>query len=88
VPTTSFTTRIDSDLKERLEQIAQRDNRSASYIANLAIRNLVEEREATRELLLLGLELAKSGTSIPAEEINAWLRDPGDRPFPEPSTGS
>jgi predicted transcriptional regulator len=80
--TTTFTTRIDLGLKKRLEQLAARDNRSASYVANLAIQNLVEEREATRNLVFVGLELAKQGHSIPEEDIDAWLRAPGDSAFP------
>ena len=34
--TTTFTTRIDLGLKRRLEQVAERDKRSASFIANQA----------------------------------------------------
>ncbi len=83
MPTTSFTTRIDADLKARLEEVARRDGRSASYVANLAIRNLVEEREATRELLQAGLALAEAGLSVAEAEVEAWLNDPDDRPFPE-----
>jgi predicted transcriptional regulator len=80
--TTTFTTRIDIDLKQRLEQLAVREKRSASYVANLAIQNLVEEREATRELVLVGLDLAKQGHSIPEEDIDSWLRAPAEAPFP------
>ena len=80
--TTTFTTRIDIDLKQRLEQLAAREKRSASYVANLAIQNLVEEREATRELVMLGLELARQGHAIPEEDIDSWLRAPADAHFP------
>jgi predicted transcriptional regulator len=82
VTTTTFTTRIDLELKKRLEQVAARDKRSASYVANLAIQNLVEEREATRDLVLVGLELAKAGHSISEEDINSWLRNSEDIAFP------
>ena len=54
MPTTTFSTRIDADLKQRLEQIAQYEDRSASYLANQAIRALVEEREATHALVRTG----------------------------------
>jgi predicted transcriptional regulator len=80
--TTTFTTRIDLGLKKRLEQLAVRDKRSASFVANLAIQNMVEEREATRDLVLLGLELAKAGHSISEEDIDSWLRNPEDTTFP------
>jgi predicted transcriptional regulator len=80
--TPTFTTRIDQGLKQRLELLAARDKRSASFVANLAIQNMVEEREATRDLVLLGLELAKSGHSISEEEVDSWLNDPTDAAFP------
>ena len=80
--TTTFTTRIDLGLKKRLEQLAARDKRSASYVANLAIENMVDEREAIRDLVLVGLELAKTGFSISEEEIDSWLHNPNDTAFP------
>ena len=86
MPTSTFTTRIDVDLKERLQKIAQYDRRSASFMANQAILNLVEEREATRELIETGLRLADKGISISSEAIHAWMNGPEDAPFPEPDT--
>lgn len=86
MPTTTFTTRIDVDLKSRLERLAKLDDRSASYMANKAIQNLVEEREATRELVETGLELAGQGVSISEDAVDAWMRDPDNAPFPEPDT--
>lgn len=84
MPTTSFTTRIDADLKAELEQIARYEDRSASYMANQAIRNLVEERRATRELVELGLEMVDRGmASIPAQNIHDWMLAEDDRPFPQ-----
>jgi predicted transcriptional regulator len=83
MPMTSFTTRIDSELKADLEQIARFDDRSASYVANQAIRALVEERKATRELIETGLMLVEKGApSIPASDIHDWFMADDDRPFP------
>jgi predicted transcriptional regulator len=85
MPTTPFTTRIDVDLKAELERIADHERRSASYMANLAIRNLVEERKATRALIDLGLEMVREGASGAAEEdVEAWLADDDEAPFPSP----
>jgi predicted transcriptional regulator len=80
--TTTFTTRMDLGLKKRLELLAARDKRSASYVANLAIQNMVEEREATRDLVCVGLELAKAGHSIAEDDIDAWLRNTEEAAFP------
>lgn len=43
-----LTTEIDAGLNQALEEIARFDKRSASDLADQAIRNLVEERVATR----------------------------------------
>lgn len=85
--TVSFTTRIDAGLKSRLEEIAQYEDRSASYIANQAIRSLVEERDATKELIKTGLAVfEKTGASISASAVNTWLESEDDMPFPAPDT--
>ena len=85
MPTVSFTHRIDPDLKSELDRIARYEDRSASYMANLAIRGLVEERRATRELIDTGLEFAKAGgPSVEAADIHDWLLSDEDVPFTKP----
>ncbi len=80
---TSFTHRMDPDLRAELERIARFDDRSASYVANLAIRAFVEEREATRDLVREGLRQVAAGAgSIPPDEVQDWLLADDDRPFP------
>lgn len=89
MPTTSFTTRIDQDLKARLEQVAKYENRSASFVANQAIQTLVEEREQTRNLVEVGLQLVEHEQGmISKEAVDTWLRAGDDEPFPEPDTGN
>jgi predicted transcriptional regulator len=83
VPTTSLTTRLDCDLKQELEEIARFDKRSVSFMTNQAIRNLVEERRATRELLDVGLEqIARGAEGISSEKVHDWLLEDGEGPFP------
>lgn len=83
--TTSFTTRLDSELKTDLEEIARMENRSASFLANQAIRSMVEERKATRALVELGLEMVEADApTIAPEDIHAWLlAEDESAPFPE-----
>lgn len=82
--TTSFTTRIDADLKAQLDRIARFEDRSASYMANQAIRAFVEERLATRELIETGLALVDRNTpSLAQDTVHDWLKADDDRPFPE-----
>ena len=82
MPTKSFTTRIDSELKSRLEKIARFEDRSASYMANQAIRALVEEREATHNLVAVGMELIDKNIAISEEEVDKWLEADEDAPMP------
>ena len=84
MPTTLFSHRIDTDLKSELEQIAKFEDRSASYLANQAIKTMVEERKATRELIDVGLKLVEiEAPAIPSEDIHAWLLADDDAPYPE-----
>lgn len=61
------------------------ENRSASFMANQAIKSLVEERKATRELIELGLEMVQTGApTIPSEDIHDWLlAEDENAPFPQ-----
>ncbi|TCS59738.1 hypothetical protein EDD52_11941 [Primorskyibacter sedentarius] len=82
--TTSFTTRIDSELKMQLDRIARFEDRSASYVANQAIRAYVEERLATRNLIETGLALVEQGApTLAPNAVHDWLKADDDRPFPK-----
>jgi len=82
--TTSFTTRIDSDLKAQLDRIARFEDRSTSYMANRAIQTFVEERMATRDLVETGLALVdRQAPSLRPAAVHDWLGAEDDRPFPE-----
>jgi predicted transcriptional regulator len=86
MPTSTFTTRIDVTLKERLQTIARQEHRSASFMANQAIEHFVEEREATRALVETGLMLIEKGApTISSDAIHAWMNGAEDAPFPEPN---
>lgn len=83
MPTTTFSTRMDTDLKQRLERIAQYEDRSASYLANQAIRALVEERETTHALVRTGLDLVEIGDTLSEDEVDAWLEAGSGAAFPD-----
>lgn len=84
MPTTSFTTRIDAELKSQLDQIAAFEDRSASYVANQAIRAFVEDRVATRALVAAGLaQVAAGDPGIAPAQVHDWLMADDDRTFPD-----
>lgn len=82
--TTTFTTRIDADVKARLDDIAKYEDRSVSYVANKAIEAFVDERDQTRMLIKTGLELIDKGAVVSSDAVNAWLDADEDTPFPLP----
>lgn len=83
MPTSPFTARIDQELKAELEQIARYERRSAGYIVGQAIRNLVEERRASRDLIEAGLKLVEMGApTLSSQEFHTWLESSDDAPFP------
>ena len=84
MPTSVFTTRLDTEVKAELEQIARFEDRSASYLANQAITALVEERRATRELVATGLAMIEQGVpGIEPDAVHDWLLSEDDQPFPK-----
>ena len=87
--TASFTARIDADLKAELEAIARFEDRSASWLANQALRNFVDERIATRQLLRAGLKLIERqiGGATP-KDVRQWLSADDERAFPGSSSDS
>ena len=83
MPTAMFTTRLDTELKTELESIARAEDRSASWVANQAIRAFVEERRAVRDLMDTGLEMVKRGApGVASEAVHDWMLAEKDRPFP------
>ena len=80
--TTTFTTRMDVNVKARLDDIAKYEDRSVSYIANKAIEAFVDERDQTRALIKTGLELIDKGAVVSSDAVNAWLDADEDTPFP------
>ncbi len=82
--TIPFTARIEKSLKAELDQIALYERRSAGFIANQAIRNFVEERMATREIIVTGLALIDAQVpGIASEQVHDWFMADEDAPFPK-----
>lgn len=86
---TRLALRLPSQLKNRLEQIAQTDDRSSSYVAMAAITQYVEQRETIQqeapqtdlyEIIskYRGLGVLATGEERTVEEIDASIRDSRD----------
>ncbi len=85
--TVPFSMRLDEDVKARLEKQAQREDRSAGFLAQLAIQNLLEEREHFYEQMDLAIAEADKGVFISGEAMHRWmesLETENELPPPEP----
>ena len=66
----SFTHRMDPELRAEIERIARFEDRSASYVANQAIRGLRRRTTATRNLVREGLRQVETGApSLSPDEV-------------------
>ena len=70
---TRFSIRLDSDLKDWLEQEAKRKDRSAGYIATQAIQSLRLVTEKKRQIIHDAALEADRGEFISEEEITKWF---------------
>lgn len=84
--TTTFSMRMDADVKRRLEEKAASMDRSASWIAQRAIEDYLAREEALIESIRNALE-NDDGTRTSGEAVMAWMErwaEGHDDPFPEP----
>jgi RHH-type rel operon transcriptional repressor/antitoxin RelB len=76
-----MTVRLEDDVKNRLDQLAQATQRSKSYLAAEAIRDFVENNEWQIREIQTALTEADAGDFASDEDL-ALLRDkwPGEAP--------
>ena len=79
--------RIDADLKRSLEREAEREERSASYLAVKAIEAMLRSRAEKRAAIRTAVAEAEEGVFISQEAMDAWVASWGtdsELPPPEP----
>ncbi len=84
---TTLTLRIDSELKDQLDQLAQSTHRSKSYLAAEAIRQFVAVNNWQIDGINKAVKMADGGGPfIPHDEVEAWLTTWGtDDEIPPPN---
>lgn len=83
--TALFSVRLEATLKARLEDEAKRRDRTASFIANRAIRLYFEELDRTRRELDEAFAEADKGVFISGEAVQKWMESWGtDHELPPP----
>ena len=75
--TETLTVTIPQDIAERLDRVAKDTRATRSSLALVALVGWLEEEEANRAAILEGLEQARSGRSIPHQQVRAWLQSWG-----------
>ncbi len=82
-----FSFRLDEGLKKRLEQAAQGQDRSASYMAVKAIEQFLNARDTKRLAIEEAVKEADKGVFISSQTMNNWMDSWGSEeelPAPEP----
>jgi predicted transcriptional regulator len=87
MPSKTFSMRMDAELRAALDAQAKLEERSASQIAERAIKEWLDRREAVRKELQTALIEADAGVWISSEAVDRWMErwaEGIEEPFPEP----
>lgn len=82
-----FSLRLSPELKERLDAVAESEDRSASYVATKAIEAFLDARDARDEAIREALAEADTGVFVSSEAVDCWMESWGtdhELPMPEP----
>src|SRR5882672_10588550 len=71
--TSTFTIRVSSDIKHRLDKLAKAIKRTRSWLAADAVENYVAEQERHLVLIEQAERAIEAGRSVPHEEVARWL---------------
>jgi predicted transcriptional regulator len=77
--TETLSVRIDSETKQRLDQLARRSKRSKSFLAAEAIAAYIEAEEWQLGEIEAGMAELDRGQSISHERVSTWLRSWGSK---------
>lgn len=85
------TVRLQPEVEEGLEDIADKLNRTKSWVINQALREFLERQELEQERWSQTLEAMESvaqGRVVSGEHVHAWLASWGDADeLPPPKAG-
>ncbi|GAA5135576.1 hypothetical protein GCM10023339_73540 [Alloalcanivorax gelatiniphagus] len=80
LPMSVTTVRLQTDIEQRLEAIAQRLQRSKGWVINQAVAEYIEKEQREQERwrqTLEAMESAANGKVAGADEVHAWLQSWG-----------
>ena len=74
----TFTVRVDSAVKKRLEKLAKSTGRSRSFLAAEAIGEYVDVNEWQVAGIKRAMESMDRGEGVPHQDIEKWVRSWGE----------
>jgi RHH-type rel operon transcriptional repressor/antitoxin RelB len=86
---TTFTVRVDSAVKKRLEKLAKSTGRSRSFLAAEAIGEFVDVNEWQIAGIKRAMQSLDHGEGVAHEQVEEWVRSWGgrkERPAPKRPT--
>ena len=86
---TTFTVRVDTAVKKRLEKLAKNTGRSRSFLAAEAIENYVNINEWQVAGIKEAIASLDHGHGVPHEEVKKWVSSWGSKnelPMPRSSS--
>lgn len=88
MPSSTFTVRVDSTAKKRLEKLAKSTGRSRSFLAAEAISEYLDVNEWQVSGIKQAIASLDRGGAVSHEQVEEWVESWGsdkERPVPERS---
>jgi RHH-type rel operon transcriptional repressor/antitoxin RelB len=76
---TVLTFRVDEQIKEDLESLAEATQRSKSFLASEALKDYLAREAWQVAHIKEGMRQADEGLTVPHEEVGAWMASIGTR---------
>jgi RHH-type transcriptional regulator, rel operon repressor / antitoxin RelB len=88
MPSTTFTVRVEPEVKKRLEKLAKSTGRSRSFLAAEALSEYLDVNEWQVAGVKRAMASLDSGAGVPHQEVKDWVSSWGrkrERPAPKRS---
>jgi RHH-type transcriptional regulator, rel operon repressor / antitoxin RelB len=86
MPSTTFTVRVESDVKKRLDKLARSTGRSRSFLAAEALNGYLDVNEWQVAGISRAIASLDRGEGVPHKEVKDWVNSWGrtrERPIPK-----
>jgi RHH-type transcriptional regulator, rel operon repressor / antitoxin RelB len=80
MPSTTFTVRVEAEVKERLEKLAKKTGRSRSSLAAEALNAYLDANEWQVAGVKRAMASLDRGDGVPHQEVKDWVNSWGRKP--------